>query len=408
MATDLSTIAGALKQVYGQYNVQQNLKHKALDVIAKSLTKYSPGGQGYFGAINDYGNESVGAINENEVFRTIDNEDYKQWKVQPKVIVGPIQFSGLSAAAADEDDETFANIVVDALDMAKERLLKDENRQFFGLGTGLLAQPAGNVASNATSFSVDSAQYIRANMVIDVYSGATRTVASKRVADVDKVNNIVYLGTPGTGGVTLGAALITTDQVVKENIRVSAPADGKEMMGLRGIVDDATDLTTFENLDALNNRIWRGRRIDAGAANLTSDLLQRLLDDVEVLGGDAPDTIIMHQKQRRKYLDIVVPQKRYMDQKMDAGFSALSFNGIDLFLDEDCQQSTVYALTKKHIQKYELEALAMGNHDGSDTFLRAINQDVFQAYWRHYCNFGTGKRNAHGKLTNLAAPAGVA
>jgi len=408
MATDLSTIAGALKQVYGQYNVQQNLKHKALDVIAKSLTKYSNGGQGYFGAINDYGNESVGAINETEVFRTIDNEDYKQWKVTPKVIVGPIQFSGLSAAAADEDDETFANIVVDALDMAKERLLKDENRQFFGLGTGLLAVPAGNVASNATSFSVDSAQYFRANMVIDIYNGATRTVASKRVADIDKVNNIVYLGTPGTGGVTLGAALITTDQVVKENIRVSAPSDGKEMMGLRGIVDDATDLTTFENLDALNNRIWRGRRIDASSANLTSDLLQRLLDDVEVLGGDAPDTIIMHQKQRRKYLDIVVPQKRYMDQKMDAGFSALSFNGIDLFLDEDCQQATVYALTKKHIQKYELEPLAMGKHDGSDTFLRAVNQDVFQAYWRHYCNFGSGKRNAHGKLTGLASPSGVA
>lgn len=408
MATDLSSIAGALKQVYGQYNVQQNLKHKALDVIAKSLTKYSNGGQGYFGAINDYGNESVGAINETEVFRTIDNEDYKQWKVTPKVIVGPIQFSGLSAAAADEDDETFANIVVDALDMAKERLLKDENRQFFGLGNGLLAQPAGNAASNVTSFSVDTAQYLRANMVIDIYNGATRTVASKRVADVDKINNIVYLGVPGTGGVTLGAALITTDQVVKENIRVSAPTDGKEMMGLRGIVDDATDLTTFENVDALNNRIWRGRRIDASSANLTSDLLQRLLDDVEVLGGDAPDTIIMHQKQRRKYLDIVIPQKRYTDQKLDAGFSALSFNGTDLFLDEDCQQATVYALTKKHIQKYELEPLAMGKHDGSDTFLRAINQDVFQAYWRHYCNFGSGKRNAHGKLTNLASPAGVA
>ncbi len=402
MATDLSSIAGALKQVYGQYNVQQNLKHKAIDEIAKSLTKYSNGGQGYFGAINDFGNESGGAINETETFRTIDNEDYQQFKVTPKVIVWPIQFSGLSAAAADEDDESFANIVVDALDMAKERMLKDENRQFFGLGTGLLAVPAGNVASNATSFSVDSAQYLRANMVVDVYNGATRTVASKRITDVDKVNNVIYFG-----AVTLGAALITTDQLVKENIRVSAASDGKEMMGLRGIVDDSTDLTTFENLNALTSRIWRGRRIDASSANLTSDLLQRLLDDVEILGGDAPDTIIMHQRQRRKYLDIVVPQKRYMDGKMDAGFEKLSFNGKDLFLDEDCQSATVYALTKKHIQKFELEPIGMGKHDGSDTFLRAINQDVFQAFWRHYCNFGSGKRNAHGKIVSLASPSGV-
>lgn len=403
MATDLSSISGALKQVYGQYNVQQNLKAKAIDQIAKSLTKYSNGGQGYFGAINDYGNESGGAINETETFRTIDNEDYKQFKVSPKVIVWPIQFSGLVAAAADEDDETFANVVVDALDMAKERMLKDENRQFYGLGTGLLANPAGTVSSAATSFSVDSAQYLRANMVIDICTAgsSTEVISSARISDVDKVNNVVYLAT------SLGASLTVANELVKENIRASQPSDGKEMMGLRGIVDDSTDLTTFENLICTTNRIWRGRRIDASSANLTSDLLQRLLDDVEILGGDAPDTLIMHQRQRRKYLDIVVPQKRYNDQKLDAGFDMLSFNGKDLFLDEDCQTATVYALTKKHIQKYELEAIGMGKYDGSDTFLRAVNQDVFQAYWRHYCNFGTGKRNAHGKIVSLAVPTGV-
>lgn len=403
MATDLSSISGALKQVYGQYNTQQNLKHKALDVIGKSLTKYSNGGQGYFGAINDYGNESGGAINETQVFNSIDNEDYKQFKVTPKVIVWPIQFSGLVAAAANEDEEAFANVVVDALDMAKERMLKDENRQFFGLGTGLLANPAGTVASTATSFSVDSAQYLRANMVIDICTAnsSVEVISSARISQVDKVNNIVYLAT------SLGASITTANQLVKENVRVSQPSDGKEMMGLRGIVDDSTDLTTFENISALDNFIWRGRRIDASSANLTSDLLQRLLDDVDILGGDAPDTIIMHQRQRRKYLDIVVPQKRYADQKLDAGFDALSFNGKDLFLDEDCQVATVYALTRKHIQKYELEAIGMGRYDGSDTFLRAVNQDVFQAYWRHYCNFGSGKRNAHGKLVGLATPTGV-
>lgn len=404
MATDVSTIAGALKRVYGQYQKQQNLSHKAIDEIGKSLTKYSPGGAGYFGAINDYGNESVGAINETEAFRTIDNEDYQQWKVSPKVLVAPIQFSGLSAASADSDDESFVSIVVDALNMAKERLLKDENRQFFGLGTGTLCSPAGTISSAATSFSVDSAQYLRANMVIDICAAgsSTEVVSSIRISDVDKVNNVVYLAA------ALGASLTVANELVKENIRANQPSDGKEMMGLRGIVDDSTDLTTFENLNALTNRIWRGRRIDASSANLTSDLLQRLLDDVRILGGETPDMIVMHPKQRRKYLDIVVPQKRYTSQDMDAGSGKLSFNGIDLFLEEDCQEATVYALTKKHLQKFELEALGMGKHEGSDTFLRAVGQDVFQAYWRHYCNFGSGKRNAHGKITNLAKPTGVA
>lgn len=401
MPTDLAAVAGALKRVYGEYNRTQNLSRRALDEIAKSLTKYSPGGDGYFGAINDYGNESVGAITENETFRTIDSENYAQWKVNPKVLVGPIQFSGLSAAAADSDDESFVSIVVDALDGAKERLLKDANRQFFGIGTGALALPAGNAASNVTSFSVDSAQYLRANMVIDVFNGATKTIDSKRILDVDKVNNVVFFST------SIGSALITTDVLVKENIRDSAPTDGKEMMGLRGIVDDGTDLTTFENISAASNRIWRARRIDASSSNLTSDLLQRLVDDVSILSGEEPDLLLMHKRQRRRYLDLVIPQKRFQDGSLDAGFTKLQFNGKDMVLDDDCQVDTVYALNKKYVRKYELEALGMGKHEGSDTFLRLASADLFQAYWRWYCNFGVSRRNVHGKIIGLATPTGV-
>lgn len=402
MAASLSTLSAILKRVYGDGVVlQQNLKHRAIDEIAKSSKKYNPGGEGFFGSIDIYGNESVGAITELESFRTIDNESYLQYKVTPKVNVAPVQFSGLLAKAADSDEEAFANAVVKEIEMAKERLLKDLNRQFYGLGNGLLCSPAANVASNLTSFTVDSAQYLRANMVVDAFNGATKTCDSLRISDIDKQNNIVYFST------SLGAALITTDVFVKENVRDSAPTDGKECMGLRGIVDDGTDLTTFENIDATANRIWRGVRINASSANNTSDLMQRLLDDVTTLGGEEPDSLIMHPKQRRKYLDIVVPEKRFMDGAMDAGFTKLSFNGKELWLDVDCQDDTVYAISKANLQKYEVAPLAMGNHDGSDTFLRLSNQDVFQAYWRVYMNFGSDKRNAHGKIVSLAKPSGI-
>jgi hypothetical protein len=400
---NMTSAVGALKRVYDKgVEGQQNLKHRAIDEIAKALQKYNPGGEGFFGSINDYGNESVGAINETESFRTIDSENYAQWKVQPKVLVAPVEFSGLVSKAADSDDEAFVDVVVDEIEKARERLLKDENRQFYGLGTGLLAKPAGTVASDVTSFSVDSAQYLRANMVIDIFAGATKTVDSKRILDVDKVSNVVYFST------SIGAALATSAQLVKENIRDSAASDGKEMMGLRGITDDATDLTTFQNIDSSANRVWRGRRIDASSANLTSDMLQRLLDDVGILGGEEPDTLIMHKKQRRKYLDIVLPQKRYADGKMDAGFKKLEFNGIELWLDDDCQDDTVYGIKKSMIRKFEVAPLEMGSHDGSDKFLRTSNKDVFQTYWRHYCNYGTAKRNAHGKIVSLAKPTGAA
>lgn len=401
MASDTSTLSGILKNVYGTYlTKQQNLSSQTYTKFAKSSKKYNAGGNGFYGGLNEYGNESVGAITENEQFRTIDNEGYSQFVVTPKINVAPIQFSGLVAEAANSDPESFADSVVDALEMAKERLTKDMNRQFFGKGNGLLAKPGGTVSSSATSFSVDSAQYLRKNMVIDIFNGASKSVDSYRIQEVDKQGNVVYFSTQISVAITAGS------EMVKENIRDTAPTDGKEMMGLRGIVDDATEFTTFENLDGSAKRIWRGVRT-ASATNLTSDLLQRLLDDTRVLGGESPDMLLMHHKQRRKYLDIVVPQKRYEDQKMDSGHSSLTFNGLELILDEDCQVDTVYALTQKHIQRYEVLPLGIGKQDGSDSYLRIANFDAFQAYWRQYCNFGTDKRNAHGKLITLLTPSGV-
>ncbi len=400
--TDLSSVAGAVKRVYDDYvERMQNLEARSITEIGNSAKKYNAGGAGFYGAINDYGNESGGAITENESFRSIDSENYAQYKVTPKVMVWPIQFSGLVAKAADGDDESFVNAVVDALDRARDRLQADENRQFFGMGTGLLASPSGAVASDVLSFTVDSTQYLRANMVIDVYNGATKTIDSKRISRVDRQNNVIHFAT------SLGAVLNATSEIVKENIRDSAPTDGKEMMGLRGIVDDGTDLTTFQDINAATNDVWRAARINASNANLTSDLLQRLEDDIALLGGDEADTIIMHRKQRRKYLDIVVPEKRYMDGKLDAGFSKVAFNGKELWLDKDCQTTVVYNIKRKALRRFEVAPLEMASHDGSDQFLRLANQDAYQAYWRHYANFGTGKRNSHGKIVGLAVPNGV-
>lgn len=405
--TNLTSVAGALKRVYDSYiENQQNLKTKAIDAVAKDMRKYNPGGEGYFGSINDYGNETVGAINEEEQFRTIDAEHYSQWKVSPKVLVAPMQFSGLISAAASGDEESFANLVLEGLDRARDRLLKDENRQFFGYGNGVLSAPKGATASQVTTFSVASAQYFRANQVVDIYTstGGASKITALRLVDVDKIGNVLYI----SGSLT--SSIVTTDVIVKQNILANSPAaDGKEVMGLRGIVDDSTDLTTFQNINATaaGNLIWRSRRIDASSANLTSDLLQRLIDDVEVLSGEDIDMLIMHPKQRRKYLDIVIPQKRFADDKLDAGFSKLSFNGMDLFLDEDCQTDTVYALKKDKLRKFELAPLSMGKQEGSDTYLRLSNFDVYQAYWRHYLNFGTSKRICHGKIIGLALPTGV-
>jgi hypothetical protein len=403
-SASMSSLAGLLKRIQeGEVVDQQNLEALSFDEFSKSGKKYNAGGKGFFGAINDYGNESVGALNETEQFRTIDSENYQQYTVVPKIMNGPIEITGLAVEASDDNVESFAEGLLKEIQGAKKRLRKDMNRQFFGSGTGTMAVPLQNVTSTSTSFTVASAQYLRKNMVIDAQSnGNNNSISHNRILNVDKVNNIVYLTA------SVGVSMITTDQIYKENIRVSASADGKEMMGLDGIVDDSTLLQTFEGLDASALYEWRAVRINAASANLTSDLLQRLEDDVATLGGEDPDTIIAHKLQRRKYLDLVVPEKRFQDLKLDAGFSKLSFNGKEFWLDIDCQRDQVFAIKRARIYKFEVAPMAMGGLDDSGTWLRASNFDKFQAYWRQYINMGTDKRNAHGKIVSLAVPNGIA
>ncbi len=402
-SASMSSLTSLLKRIQeGEVTDQQNLEALSFDEFSKSGKKYAAGGKGFFGAINDYGNESVGALNETEQFRTIDAENYQQYTVVPKIMNGPIEITGLAVEASDDDVEAFAEGLLKEIQGAKKRLRKDMNRQFFGSGTGTLAVPAQAVASNLTSFTVTTAQYLRKNMIVDAQSqGVNNSVSHNRILNVDKVNSIIYLTS------SVGVSLATTDQIYKENIRVSASADGKEMMGLDGIVDDSTLLTTFEGLDATSVLEWRAVRINAASANLTSDLLQRLEDDIGTLGGEDPDTIIAHKIQRRKYLDLVVPEKRFNDLSMDAGFSKLKFNGKEFWLDVDCQNNQVYNIKRARIYKFEVAPMAMGGLDDSGTWLRASNFDKFQAYWRQYINLGTDKRNAHGKIVSLAVPSGI-
>ncbi len=400
----MSSLASLLKRIQeGEVADQQNLEALSFNEFTKSGKKYNAGGKGFFGAINDYGNESGGALNETEQFRTIDAENYQQYTVVPKIMNGPIEITGLAVEASDDDVESFAEGLLKEIEGSKKRLKKDMNRQFFGSGSGTLCTPTSTVSAAATSFTVNSAQYLRKNMVVDAQSnGSNNSISHNRITNVDKVNNVVYFA------VSIGVSMITADQVYKENIRVSASTDGKEMMGLDGIADDSTLLTTFQGLDATALYEWRAVRISASSANLTSDLLQRLEDDVATLGGEDPDTLITHKIQRRKYLDLVIPEKRFNDLSLDAGFSKLKFNGKEFWLDVDCQRDQVYAIKRSRIYKFEVAPMAMGGLDDSGTWLRASNFDKFQAYWRQYINLGTDKRNAHGKIVALAVPSGIA
>ena len=234
-------------------------------MLPKSI--YSPKGAGFYPAVSVASNQAGGgAINESEALPTAGNEDVEQFTIIPKVNVWVVQITGLARAASEGDEASFATGVIRQLDEALENTLKDLNRQCYGKGNGLLATCTAT-ATNATQ-TFDTVQYFKPGMICDGYTSVTRSTAAATVVSVDRVNNQVTFDSAIT--------LTINDQVVKANVRVSAPSDGKELAGTTLIIDDGTVATTFQALSRTTYPILRGNVLDGRfSVNLTNDLLQR-------------------------------------------------------------------------------------------------------------------------------------
>jgi hypothetical protein len=203
--------------------------------------------------------------------------------------------------------------------------------------------------------------------------------------------------------VTLNQAVTSANAavIVRENILDSAPTDGKEMMGLLGHTDDNTLFTTYEGLSRATYPIWRGSITDAASATLTNDLLQRAMDKGERRSGRVSDTIVSHRNQRRGYLNLTTPLKRFQDDNLDSGFKALEWNGMRWMVSHDCQRDIVYIYPRKDLERFEAFGIKLDDTEGS-TIHRIARTDTFEAYYKHYGNTGSKYPAALNRLDNLA------
>jgi hypothetical protein len=172
-------------------------------------------------------------------------------------------------------------------------------------------------------------------------------------------------------------------------------------MGLQGITDDQTLSTNFQGLSRATYETWRGTIVDASSAALTADMLQRSADKGERRSGQLVDTIVSNRVQRRSYLNLTIPQKRFMSEKLDAGFQVLEWNGIKWLVSFECQTDKLYMYPKRLLKKYEAYPIKLDDSNGS-TLTRIPGTDTIEAYYKHYCNVGTWYPNAFVRIDNLA------
>jgi len=389
-----TTLGGLLKRIYSKRLIQQQNKAAFLyKMLPKSI--YKPKGVGFYAAVSLQGNQAGGALNESESLKTAGYETVEQAVITPKFNHWPIQITGLARAVSEGDEASFATGLVRQLDEALENMLKDVNRQCYGDGTGKLATVS--TTATGTTHTFDTVMYLKPGMIVDSYLSGSKVNDSVTISSVDRVNNQA----------TFSASLtLTEDELIyKEDIKTSAPSDGKEMAGTTLIIDDGTAATSFQSLSRTTYPIWKGNVVDAGSVDLTNDLLQRAADEVSIVGDGKIDMLIMRHGQRRKYLNLVVNDKRFLDDKLDRGYQYIYWNGMKIYIDVDAPRGEVIGLTQKYLERFEVRGIHLAD-DNNSVLKWNGSADVFIAYYRLYANIGSLKPNAHFRIKNLNEPTG--
>ena len=401
MAVDSTSLGELLKRRYTQDQIAR-IQQTVADVLSiPTAGSEKPGGEdgSIYSGIDLQIGQAGGAQNQNDQFRTDEYGVTKQAKIMTKINIWHITLTKFANEIAKGNAEAFMPALKKRMDDAAIMLKKDENRQLFGYGYGVLALVNGAV-TNDNDIIVDTpgVQYFYPGMRIDVFTAltsGTKEASNVKISSIDVSNLTITLDS----NVTVSNNSYIVRAGVLDNLD-GPTADGKEFMGLLGITDDTTLFTSFEGISRDTYPQWKGTIVDASSAALTSDLVQRLSDKVENNSGRLVDTILSHRIQRRQYLSLTVPQKRFLSDKLDAGFQVLEWNGIKWAVSLDCYTNRVFAFRRELWKKYEVYPTKLDDDQG---IIKNIPlTDTIYAYYKHYANTGTWNANAFGRLDSLA------
>lgn len=306
-----------------------------------------------------------------------------------------IQISGFSLAVSERSLGAYLSLLEAETSGAIKDLRKDVNRQGFGDQTGALA---ATTADGANTFTVDSLQYLRVGMLIDLINKSTDAVlASDRLITAINTSTRVVTYNGADVAVTPG----THVPVVAGNWK-------KEINGLRNFIrSDAYPILHAVDSSVAGNEYWKGKFKDGGNTTFDEDQAQLLLDEIGA-EGDESSIIITTRGVRRRYVNTLKAQKRFNDTQslmLHGGFKYIDFNGVPLLFDDDCPKQHAFFLQPDMFLWVWLQSQDFQWMQRDGAVLRKVESpdlDSYKATLYKYLDFGCTTRNRQGVIYNLA------
>lgn len=304
--------------------------------------------------INMRPSQSVGARAETGSTPSPQSQTYVDMLVPMVYNYGTAKFTLPSIKATASDEGAFERIMDAEMRGLERDARNDCNRQLFGDGFGSIGRANGAGAST-TALVLDSGHSVKRNIIIDIY-----TAKSAGTQEVDSVKVSSVSGTTAT----LASAQVWADNswVFREDAR------GNEIMGIQGIVDSTTYVTTLHGISRSTYPEYAGQILDNSGTNrpVTLDLMQQGYLQAEREAEGEISLGVTSYNLWRKIGNLMAPDRRYTpSMRLSGGFTALDFNDKPIVADRDCPANNLFWLDESTFIRYELADWDFDDTDGS-------------------------------------------
>lgn len=359
-------------------------------------------------------NEGHGAIAEGGLLADPQAQGWDRAEIPMRFMYGRILVNGPTMAASRNERGSFTQALEAEIFNLVTDMKNEQNRMLWGDGAGRLCQINGAPGGGGTTFVCDNpfgvdndgpgTRYIRPGMVIGMISGAgvfrgTTTVAT--VTAPSAFTTSPALATAADNDFVFRASE-SGFPAAASALQLLSHAHLREMMGLLGIINDANPPAgPLHNIAA--TAPWIASVFDNATIRrpIDLDLMQQAIDAADIAGDGKITLIGTSYNLHRKYLDLLVAEKRYVNNlKLDGGFSALEYNMIPVVPDKDAVPNRMFFIDEDTLAIYRWSDYFWLNKDGS-VLARLDNKDAYQATLALYAEMGTSSRNRHSLIEDL-------
>ena len=405
--TDYATI---LKEFYlDLFEEQYNRQTVVMDeVIFKRDSQHVEGKKAYI-AVEWETWAGTGSRAEEGTLPEPQSGEYNRIEVPMRHHYAAFRITGQTIEASANNPGAFAPAMQREMKSKITAFLKHENRQFLGDGSGVICMVDG--APAATAITVDNAygvanavnghMFMSKNVQLEAWSAKS---GGSEVGDLD-----VESVTKGSGTTTSAIINVTSDPGCSDNDYIFIrDARGIEFMGLLGIIDDASYVSTLYGINrATGNDVDFRGQVRTGATAGTNEALtlkrmQLLWNDCVFTGGGKPLIIlgspscVMTYAMMAKREGVVVNK-----MQLDSGWTGVDFNAQAIVLaDPYCPSNMFFYIDPTTFRLYEL-ARPRWIDRGTGIMKQVGRTDVWEAQYMHYAELGCSKPMASGVLRDI-------